>query len=483
MEPREYYKDKNIRLRMAEYMGGDSPLNATAVYIGRCGTPDCGQFSMRAPARLYDCLDEELEVGRSLWDRRSMIAHLDIEYVNFDFPAEPYLDPVRMFALQRPVEDAILGILAEYGLRPLHLISGRGHHFVWRVERDSQAFVRLCEIGVVPGHVLARYRQPHPPLNESVDDDTARAFSGLGLLMEYLAYLIKERAAPRSMLPVELTAVEAGPVERGREVISIDISEYGDPLYTRIIRIPFSRYRKPHQESVIPHSWSVERIPELCVVPLAGRSITEALATMRDRSKAVELAASVSTRIPDFSEQTERLIESYRCSDVKRFHDFFYSQDHQSPHAWSYTYDRTPVHMVPSCVRHILDHPNDLLLKPSGIQLVTRCFLALGWHPRHISGFIRSKYERDYGWAWRWFTYDATLRADFYTRIFSGLFITGRDDLIDFNCVSTREKGICRDSGGMCSIDAFRDSLLQRRSDGRLASRPFNRLLLPAELI
>ena len=112
-----------------------------------------------------------------------------------------------------------------------------------------------------------------------------------------------------------------------------------------------------------------------------------------------------------------------------------------------------------------------------------RCFLALGWHPRHIAGLIRSRYERDFGWAWRWYFYDATLRADFYTRIFSGLFMTGRDDLIDFNCVSMREKGVCRDTAGACGIDDFRDSLLERRANGRLAGRPFNRLLLPAEHI
>jgi len=46
---------------------------------------------------------QEFEVARSLWDPRSLLVDLDIEYVNFDFPAEPYLHPDRAFALQENV--------------------------------------------------------------------------------------------------------------------------------------------------------------------------------------------------------------------------------------------------------------------------------------------------------------------------------------------------------------------------------------------
>jgi hypothetical protein len=104
--------------------------------------------------------------------------------------------------------------------------------------------------------------------------------------------------------------------------------------------------------------------------------------------------------------------------------------------------------------------------------------LALGWHPRHIAGLIRSKYERDFGWGKYWYIYNAGCRADFYVRIFSGLFSTGRDDAVDFNCVSTREKGICC-TGGDCSLHQFRNSLIERRKHDRLGDRPFNRLFLP----
>ena len=63
--------------------------------------------------------------------------------------------------------------------------------------------------------------------------------------------------------------------------------------------------------------------------------------------------------------------------------------------------------------------PNDLLLKPSGIRSVTECLVERGWHPRHIAGLIRSKFERDYDWGNQWIDYSPAMRADFYVRIFS----------------------------------------------------------------
>jgi hypothetical protein len=42
-----------------------------------------------------------------------------------------------------------------------------------------------------------------------------------------------------------------------------------------------------------------------------------------------------------------------------------------------------------------------------------------GWHPRHVAGLIRSKFERDYGWGDHWLDYSPAMRADFYVRIFA----------------------------------------------------------------
>jgi hypothetical protein len=115
------------------------------------------------------------------------------------------------------------------------------------------------------------------------------------------------------------------------------------------------------------------------------------------------------------------LLREYMVSDLKRFHDFFYSRSHEPVQRWPETYDRTPLDSLPDKVRSALLFPNDLLLRPSSMRDVTEALVSMGWHPRHVAGLIRSKFERDYGWGDQWKDYSPTMRADFYARIFAGM--------------------------------------------------------------
>ena len=36
--------------------------------------------------------------------------------------------------------------MKEFHLRPLHLLTGRGHHFVWRIDKHSPAFAQLSAL-------------------------------------------------------------------------------------------------------------------------------------------------------------------------------------------------------------------------------------------------------------------------------------------------------------------------------------------------
>jgi hypothetical protein len=143
-----YYQSWTVRERMCEFLGGADLQGATAVYIvGSEGFPDCGE---PAPvSRLPEYLEAGMEVERSLWDQRSFIVDIDLEHDNFDFPAAPWLDVKRAFALQEPVLDATLRILRYSGLVPLVLVSGRGFHLAWAVSRESEAFRRLVQLGQV----------------------------------------------------------------------------------------------------------------------------------------------------------------------------------------------------------------------------------------------------------------------------------------------------------------------------------------------
>jgi len=417
----DYYRNPSVRSRIMEFLGGDSPDTTTCEYI----TADGMCHPRRQPVSVRELsskLDDGLDICRSLWDRESLIAHLDVEYVNFDFAAEAYLDPTRIFELQEPVARAIESLLRHFGIHPLHVLSGRGHHYIWSVPRNSEAFAQLVclsgeksPIGATPGR----------PDAKTVPAALSKAFFGLGLVMEFLAQEIKKLASPECLIPIELTAVEVGPSVRGREMISLDISEYGDPLSTRTTRVPFSGYLKPWQQIHAMGTENIHRFGALVFVPLCGMTAREGMLVMRDTGCATDLAERVCTGIPNQTTGTLNLVGAYSGSPLKTFHDWFYSEDQDPVESWPATYDRTPLDSLPAHAREALIRPNDLLLRPYYMRLLTRLLMALDWHPRHIAGLIRSKFERDYGWGDQWVNYSPAMRSEFYTRIFSSQLATG----------------------------------------------------------
>ena len=387
----EYYRNEDIRVRIRDFLGRDSLGKPTCRYLAKGETTEF-HLHERLPAGDLNALFEEgTEIARSLWDETALIADLDVEYVNFDQPAEAFLNARRAFDLQRPVEQAIARLLAAYGIRPLHLLSGRGHHFIWQIDRKSTAFLRLANLGNGPASLWQTTAEQRSPEGEVVSPQLARAFAGLGQVMEFLADRVKEIAARDSKIPVELTAVEVGPSDRGREMVSLDISEYGDPLPARMLRVPFSVYLKPWQQRGLIADDLLDGIRPLFVIPLGNLQLGEALPIMRSAEQATRLAATAETGIPDASREMERLIDDYQASSLGKFHGDFYSQEHEPPERWSETYDRVPLETWPACGRFMIEQPNDLLLRPACIRFVVRILLALGWHSRHIAGFIRSK--------------------------------------------------------------------------------------------
>lgn len=476
----EYYSDPDVKARMLEFLGGDRLERTSAVYVTACDRSATPDYGARSPQELWACLDAEREVMRSLWDRRSLLFDIDIEYVNFEYPAEPYLDPERVLDLQRPLVQRLRERLLDFGIAPLHLLSGRGHHLVWQVSRDAAVFRRLAEIGVLSSALRDVYSQSRLSSGECVGRETGAASMAVGLVLEFLSHEVLGDLESQLAVPVHLTAVETTRGERGREIVSIDLSEYGDPLDTRIIRIPFSAYHKPQQRRGILGAVTDE-LPLMFSVPFVDMEESQALATMRDLARAARLARSVSTEIPTADEGTARLVDAYLDSPSAAFHRWFHEADHDPSSVWSETYDRTDLSALPPCTARILAEPNEALLKPARLRHVTRTLMAFGWHPRHIAGLVRSKYERDFGWGRHFIEYEAAMRADFYVRTFAGLVALGLDDLGDFECENVRTLGYCEEEHCDDSLAPARSSLLERRRCERLAGRPLHGLFLPDE--
>ncbi|MEI6654465.1 MAG: hypothetical protein WCP45_06830 [Verrucomicrobiota bacterium] len=460
-----FYTDRFVRQRLIEFLGGETLESATAVYVTHSDGCRFDRRELHAPADLDWFFERDLDIARSLADTKSHLLHLDLEYVNFDSPGEVFVDPWRCFELQEPVVKVIEALLLEWGIRPLHIITGQGHHFVWRIARTSKVAQEIQNLGLSPELTdLCMERLP-PPLVGGIVAADQTFFAALALVIEFVAHRIKEQAATRCALPVEITAVSVGPhLTQQREMISIDISEYGDPLHTRMIRLPFTNYRKPWVTGLAKWLGIEDQIATFRAIPLHEMDFRQAIKMRQEEQEVLELARRACVRIPRQEAGTHRLLECYRASRLRSLHEFFYSIPHGSRECWVEAYGGTSLDALPPCARHLVVFPNDLLLKPAGLQMLTRCLLAQNWHPRHIAGLIRSKFEDPaYDWGNDWSDYEAATRADFYTRLFAFLHMVGIDRLVDFNCTSNREKGFCfPPQDGTCNLEPLSRTLLTR---------------------
>ena len=454
-----FYADPAVQQRLAEFLGGDSLEDADALYITHSDGCQFQRSELFPPSQLPRFLDQGRDIARSLADHRSLLLHLDVEYVNFDQPAEAYLHPRRAFDLQQPAVLAIEALLLEFGIAPLHLITGQGHHFVWQVDASSAIAAHIAALNPAPELVQACLERLGPDPATHVTPAQQAAFAALALLMEFLAHRIKETAAATSPLPVDITAVQCpvGPTGH-RELVSIDISEYGDPLQTRMVRMPFTAYLKPWLSGLAHQLGIAHQLPPIHAIPLHEMDLHHALKLRQRVADVQSLARRAPVRIPSQEKGTARLLQAYLNSPLRRFHQHFYATLHDPPEQWPHTYHHTPLAALPPCARLLLQQPNDRLLKPVGIQLICRVLLAHGWHPRHIAGLIRSKFENpQHGWGVNWQDYEAGTRADFYTRLFLGQWATGTDHLADFSCASIQGADFCplplSSPSPACSLD------------------------------
>ncbi len=435
---REVLENSRVRQRVIEYLGGSTLDEATCRFIGRLDPRNPSRFERHAPDKLHTLLNESCELARSLEDRVFMLIHLDIEYVNFDDPAAAFLDPQRVFRLQEPLVDVIEARLLDFGIRYLHVVTGQGHHFVWKIRKCSPVAKAIERLGICTGPEGGSVKQP--------------LFPHVALLMEHLSHLLKPEAAAVCEIPVEITAQHVGFTGSGeREMISIDISEYGDPLGSRMIRMPYTVYRKPWVSGMIERLGIGRQVPEFFTLPLHEMNVQQLVASRHDPGTIIDLAHRAGVDIPLEEKGTRRLLESYRESSLKDFHRGFYSMGHGSIKPS----DNEDFEKLPPCAKRLLVFPNDLLLKPSGIQLLTRGLLAFGWHPRRIAALVVSKFQEPaHDWGFHWEEYDPVLRAEFYVRLFAGQIDQEIEAGMDFNCRSQQEKQFCWDADD-CSLDPF----------------------------
>jgi hypothetical protein len=452
----EYYRHPAVRTRIREYCGATGATGAAAAGAGAftCayvaavegGEPSASWESARLypPSELPRLLDAGADISRSMWDTESLLFHLDLDYLNPDHPAEAFLHPADVFFALEPVYAAAHQVLHTFGIDALEIVTGRGHHFSGRIPWTHPVVHHLAEL--VPetpawhGTMAARLPEWMP---HRLDESQARAYTGLGMLVEHLAHLILRRAAPLAPIPVVFNGTEVGGTGlAGRACVSIDFSYAGDPLDVRHMRVAFGAYQLHRFRPDIFGTPVAHDVPVIAAVPRAHRSLYKLLKARRPAAAALD-AEHQTVAMPDVAQGIASLLVDYLPTRLASFHRDFYRVKPHPPAAWPDTYHRFDASTLAPCIAEPLLHPNDLLLQPARLQYLTRGLLAAGWDPRHIASLVYSRYAGDHGWGTRWARQDVRTRAEFDVRVFAGLIAAGADQATDFNCVSAQEKHLC----------------------------------------
>ncbi len=448
MGPAEYYRHPAVRECIRQYCGGGGGRPPTCERLTALRPdehlPSWEHAVAHPTSTLDDLMAAGADIARSLWDTQHLLFHLDLDYHNIDAPSEPFTHPVETFFKLEPVYRAVRRVLDQFGINPFVLMTGRGYHFTGRIPLDDLVVDRLAALApsTPAWHATFAMREPGASPKE-LDERHARAYVGIGLLVEHLAHLIMRRASRHAVIPIVFNGTDVGFGPAGRECVSLDFSYAGDPLDTRYIRVAFGTYQlhafRPdifgHTAAGLPAMVAVPRLPTIGFMRL--------IADTRLPANAARLATRVDARLPLVTEGVAALLKNYLASSLARFHEQFYAMPPHAPENWPGTYDQFDPRGLPPCVTWPLQQPNDFLLQPARLQHLTRGLLAHGWHPRHIAGLVHSRYAQDHNWGPRWSRMDRQTRAEFDVRVFAGMIATGLDRGVDYNCVSAQEKGLC----------------------------------------
>ncbi|HET9368984.1 MAG TPA: hypothetical protein VFO19_02005 [Vicinamibacterales bacterium] len=458
-----YYRDAGVRARMLEACGAVGTAPPTATYVaglleGSAAHPNWAEADRLPIERIDELWAGGADISRSLWDTGHLVFMLELDYLNVDQPAEPFLRPAEVFFKIEGAFRAALQALRGLGLAPRVLMTGRGYQFAGAVRLDAPVVDQLAELSPLPAWYAGVEQRRRPGITAALTARQARASEGLGKVIEFVAHRILAGASRAASIPVVFNGTVVGDGIVGRECISIDFSHVGDPLDVRHMRLPFSLYQL-HRLRPDLFGSQVAALPPLVALPRRREPLFTRLSAGRSLSAGQAAAADADAGLPDLASGIETALERYRASALAAFHRRF-EQDRRL----AATPPHTALAGLPPCVTAALTWPNDRLLKPEHIQHLVRVLMARGTRPAAIAGLVQAAYESDHDWGDRWSRMEPRARADFDVRVFAGLISTGLDSLVDFNCVSTQEKAICPRIACRFDLRADRERLLRARS-------------------
>ncbi|MCK4778431.1 MAG: hypothetical protein KAS39_08610, partial [Actinomycetia bacterium] len=318
-----------------------------------------------------------------------------------------------------------------------------GYHLSTNIESDSKPFNELAALG--KGHLhqelLDKYSTNDPSdckRYKATPEKFAYAYYGLGKIMQYAALeLIKNF---KGNLPVTIGDVAIGSEKYPKHGISIDLSQYCDPYYIRVIRLPAST----HQKHIIKNF--ADKQPAIDIIRQRGMSYKETLELMWDQDKAIKYYTTVSGKVPVSGKGWLDLIKNYKKSEVYKLHLQFEKNEE------SVDLDKLALELPP-CLSQIFHHPFPNVLKPTNLKSLSQILLKKGMTVNQIKYIVNELYEKiDFEWE-PTHKYDRRQKANFWMSYYT------TETLLGLNNEETSCKVHKRKGYGICpkSLDDFCD--------------------------
>ena len=458
----DYYGDPAVQRQLAAACG-DEREGASCVFLSAIHSAAEARRGWLAaprlpPEELPALMRAEAELGRSAWDQRNLLLHLDLDYVNLDHPEEVWRHPVESFFKLEATASATRHVLRDYGLHSTVLMASRGYSVASRIPLADPVVDLLAELAPETPSWWPSVSARQPAWSTAcMDERTARADAGLSLIVEFLAQQILRRAAATSPVPVTVDGAGCRRGLHGRECVSLALSRHAMPLDLRVIRLGFSlsnhhrhTRRAEHAPSRGAHGHEPDRTaaepdsPDpVVVLPRHNESTWHIFLSGRGPAAGLRLAQHPPAAIPQAGAGLRRAIRTYADSPLAQAHREFYAVPALDSLDFRRAFHAFDATAIPPCVAESLDLPAPHGPESVRLQHAVRYFLLEGWHPRTVAGLLQVRRSAHAGQVSKELAGDTRTGVEHGVRVFAGLLATGLDDGTGFECASARDRGLC----------------------------------------
>jgi len=316
-----------------------------------------------------------------------------------------------------PVTNYISNLLENHQIPYFLDLTPSGGHFLFWVKKGTPEWQALTNIGHLEDDLKTAYSyRDHADLkrNPPITESAALVYSGLGRLWEYVSRLaIRDVKTGAKELPLTLSDPE-------NKSVNLDITQYADPAFMRIMRAPFSAHKK--------RARYIEGAKPLVDVPVWYYDTTKKIGEMDfgrilycmwHPEEALIHAQQFTGYIPLANPNLITLIKEYQKSPLYQHHQ---EMDKSTlPERQEAFRKASSEHKLSEKTHQLLQHPNPRAMDPKSLVKLIDDLINNGWKPAHIGSLIADLYEQpEHQWNCDWFKYPSRTRGNFWARIYTG---------------------------------------------------------------